>query len=745
MNERKIWYRRPAAQWEEALPLGNGRLGLMVYGGVETERIQLSEKTMWSGYPMEGADNPECRAHLDEIRALMFAGKHKEAEELCNRYQVCASFDPAAYGTFETGGEVVVELSGDAITDSTGYRRELDLFDGVARVTFASSERSYLVSDRYQVTASRFTGNEGRTLYCSYTRPGDAWKAELRHPDMIVVKGKFPGKGGAWCTIITADCKNGAAWLGEMYETRTLFLTGDEIVIWTATATTYKTDVDPEQDCLEKLRAAREAGYDAVYADHIEAHRAVMERVALDLPGTAASEKATDERLEAFKHGEADPSFSELYFNYGRYLLISASKGKLPINLQGIWVKDLLPPWQADFHININLQMMYWPAEVLALSDYCEPFFRYVEDLVEPGEKTAGIQYGCRGWVAHTIANAWGFTTPGWAPSWGGFTCAGAWCCRHFWEHYLYTGDEDFLRRAYPVIRGSARFFLDFLTEDPNTGYLVTAPSNSPENHFYTKDTHEIVAMCAGPTMDNTIIAELFDITVACAAIVGEDEAFLDEVRAARAKLPPIRIGKGGQILEWQEEYEEPEPGHRHMSHLFGLYPGCSINERETPDLFRAARVSLDRRLAAGGGHTGWSCAWLVCFFARLFEGDRAAETLHNLYIRGTYRNLFDHHPPTYFQIDGNFGATAGIAEMLLQSHEDAIRVLPALPSEWAAKGSFRGFRARGGFAVDASWQNGRVTALSVTSLRGGELLLLCDGKIYRQPTEAGKTYTLIG
>ena len=746
--ERSLWYRRPAAAWEEALPLGNGALGMMIFGGIETERLQLSEETMWSGYPHDN-DNPECLEHLEEMRNLIFSGKIKEAEALCVKYLVCKKGSDghrgpqAPYGTYQTAGDVTIQVIGKPLTDSRHYRRELDIFDGVATVCFGNCRRRHFISEKYGVTATEIAYTEPEQLKIRFERASDEVAYEAG--GCLVSRGAFWGEGASsYCTIVAVASPDGVSSAVTDSEAAGIFTPkGKTFYIYTVTATSYKTDKDPEQECRERIARAKEAGFDRMLEEHVAAHREVMKRAVLDLGGDDRSDVPTDERLEAIARGETDISFAALYFHYGKYLLMSSSCGKLPSNLQGIWVKDFTPPWSADFHININLQMMYWHAEVAGLTEYMEPYFHYIEDLAEYGKKTARIQYGCDGWVAHTIANAWGFTAPGNHPSWGAFACAGAWCCRDIYEHYLYTGDKEFLAKYYPLIRDSATFFLDFLVADPSTGYLVTAPSNSPENHYIDPVSGEILSMCAGPTMDNSIIAELFDNTIACAEILSRDAELAEKCRVARAKLPPVRIGKHGQIMEWQEDYVEPEPGHRHMSHLYGLYPAALITKEATPDLFEAARVSLQRRLENGGGHTGWSCAWIVSFFARLLSGDQAYEMLCRLFAKGTYRNLFDHHPTVFFQIDGNYGGAAGIAEMLIQSHEKVISILPALPAAWKS-GSFRGFRARGGFVFDASWQDGAITSLSVRSTLGKKLSVRFGEKLIEMDTVAGQAYQLL-
>lgn len=732
------------------MPMGNGRLGMMVYGGVEYERLQLSEESMWSGYETDN-DNPECRKHLDQMRRLLFEGKIAEAEELCTRYLVCrgkgsaASADGEPYGSFQPAGDITVEMSGfaDAICVSDGYRRELDLFDGVATVTFGNVVRRHFVSEKYEIAITEITGPENQELKIRFD-PAQKNAGYEYLQDGILVTGRFAGQGAvSYATCIRVEAARVS--IGGSFDSGGIFAGGSCIRIYAATETDYhaRGTCDPAVTARACVDAAVAAGAEKIAKEHIAHHRSVMERCYVDF-GPGRTDLPTDKRMEAIRKGENDSGFSALYFSFGRYLLMSCSRGKLPSNLQGIWARDCCPPWSADFHININLQMMYWPAEVTGLSEYAEPFFAYIEDLASHGARTAEVQYGCSGWVAHTIANAHGFTAPGEHPSWGAFACAGAWCCRHLWEHYLYTKDKDFLRRYYPIMRDSARFFLDFLVTDPRNGYLVTAPSNSPENHYVDPATGKAVAMCAGPTMDNTILAELFDTVTEAAAILGEDRELSARIRAAREKLPPLRIGRSGRILEWQEEYEEVEPGHRHMSHLYGLYPAGMITEKGTPELFHAARASLRHRLEGGGGHTGWSLAWIVNFWARLFDGNAAEEALRQLYGRSTYRNLFDHHPPVFFQIDGNFGATAGIAEMLIQSHEEEIRVLPSLPDAWQ-DGSFSGLRARGGYTVSAAWSAGKITALEVTADLDGELKLIADGVHYRRRMHSGERCHLIG
>ena len=680
MNNYKLWYTSPAADWNSALPIGNGIQGAMIFGGINSEEIQLNHESFWSGYPADN-DNPECLEHLAEMRRLIFEKKYTEAQKLCEKYLVAKNEYKESYGSHQTAGSLFIESD----YENTGnYKRELNIRDGIAGTSFGNCERIYFSSYKYDVTVIKIN-NADFTL--RYVREN---ADIITDGDTITVKGKLPLE---YALIIKTVKQNG------------------ETIIYITAATAYNTNENPMEACTNRITQAVKAGYDAIYADSVSYFNSLLDRVTLDLNSSdALNDIPTDQRL---RNPQGDFGLVEMYFMFGRYLLIGSSKGKLPANLQGIWNKDYHAPWEADYHININAQMNYWHADMCGLGEFNKTFFDYIEFLSLEGRGSAKVNYGCNGWVAHTITNPWGFTSLGNHPSWGSFMCAGAWCCRHIWDHYLYTEDIDFLRRYYDVIKNAAEFFIDFLVTDPNTGYLVTVPSNSPENSFIDPITGNSAAICAGPTMDNSILYELFTIAVNCAELFGDNKYFVEKMRTVRDQLPPLKIGKHGQIMEWLEDFDENEPGHRHVSPLYALHPANLITKSETPDLFDGARKTIERRLAHGGGHTGWSRAWIINFFARLQDGNAAYANIEALLEKSTLPNMFDNHPP--FQIDGNFGAAAGIGEMLVQSHEDFIHILPAVPDAWR-DGEVKGIIARGGYTVDIKWRDNKVVNCQIKS-----------------------------
>lgn len=715
---RRLWYCAPAEDWNGALPLGSGTLGMMVFGGTDREELQLNEETLWSGHPTDW-DNPACRDMLPQIRQLLFARKLREAEALCRDYMVClgrGSDDPA-YGSFQTAGSLLLESPAG---DTSSYCRSLDLNTGRAETAFGQVRRVHTVSRTYEVTATRITGSPQVRL----TFQREDCRVEVL-PDGIRVTGGNAAEGGlSFCTLIQAETDGVLVPESDAL----LIQNANEIVLWTSTATTWHTQEDPEAVCRRRITKASQSGFAAVAEEQAAQMRVAMDRCTLALQSDPALEALpTDLRLRRMQEGQEDTGLCRLWFDYGRYLLFCSAPGRLPANLQGVWCKDLWAPWTGDYHLNINLQMNYWLAEPAGLGDCCDSLFRYIAFLAEHGARTAALMYGCRGWTAHTLSNPWGFTAPGQDPDWGAFLCGGAWCCRQLWEHWQFSRYRAFLETYWPVIRGSALFFRDFLVEDPKTGFLVTAPSNSPENTYRNPEDGEKIAITLGPTMDTMIVRDLFTITLQWGETLGLKDSLLEEIRTLLPRLAPTAVSQYGTIREWLEDYEEWEPGHRHISQLYGLYPGTEIDPDRTPELAQAARETLRRRLSHGGGHTGWSRAWILCFYARLRDGQAAQDHLHALLRRSTLPNLLDTHPP--FQIDGNFGGAAAVLEMLVQSHTGTIRLLPALPPAWAGDGALHGVRVRGGAVLDFAWQDGQVIRYTLTALADGEFSVCCNNE----------------
>ncbi len=692
MKENRLWYTAPAKQWAEALPLGNGRIGMMIYGGVSEEHIQLNEETVWSGWDCTEFENPDNLLYLEETRRLIFEGKYSEASALCNQHHVCRGKghnDPYGFGSYQTAGDLFISIPQDACKD---YYRDLRLNEGMATVACDSVRREYFVSPTYNTAVMRISGvTEGITL--RYERE----EATIITDDKeIMAIGHLPTK---FVVLIRKEIQD------------------ESTIIYITASTNYKTDRDPIATCRETLDSAMAAGYEKLARDTKDCFSELMGRAEISL--TESEERKmlpTDKRLA---DPEEDTGLIELYFNYGKYLLIGSSfRARLPANLQGIWCEDYHAPWAADYHLDINVQMNYWMAEVCNLPELITPFFELIKLMSQHGRETARISYNCPGWVAHVVTNPWGYTALGQAPIFGAFATGGAWCLRYIKERWLYGGDREFLKEMYPIIKGASEFFCSYLIMDPRSGYLATVPATSPENCFFDPSTGKIAFISAGPTMDMSIIRELFEFNVEVASILEIDHDFVRELETKISKLPPLRIGKHGQIMEWSEDFDEPDPGHRHMSHLYALYPASAINQ-STPELYEAAKKSVRRRVSCGGGHTGWSRAWLVNFYARFMDGNSAREHIVKLFQENTFHNLFDsciyriNPRKDVFQIDGNLGTPAGIAEMLIQSHGGYIELLPALPDAWS-KGEFKGLMARGGYRVDAKWENKRIVYCNI-------------------------------
>ena len=743
----RIWFDRPAETWEETLPLGNGRLGMMPDGQINKELIVLNDITLWSG-GVEDANNPEAAKYLPEIRKLIFEGKNDIAQELVYRTFVCKGQGSGRgrgadipYGSYELLGNMHIEYK---YPEGTGkperYRRELSLNNAVARTSFIMDDvkysREYFADFKRDVMIVRLHSSESGKLnfQVGIDRPR-AFETTIDGTDLIM-KGQLnngtDGNGMRYKARVRIKLTGAGRVEGKDGK---LHVNGAKEAIIIISANTDFRDSKYEEKCVQTLEnAMSESKYTTMKAQHTDAFREYFDKASLNLTAHAGKDTMpTDRRLTAFANDPYDNGLVELYFQYGRYLLISSTRRNLlPPNLQGLWANTINTPWNGDYHLNINVQMNHWLVEATNLSDLHLPLIRLTASLVEPGTRTAQAFYNANGWVAHMMTNIWGFTAPGEHPSWGATNTGGAWLCAHLWEHYEFSQDRQYLQRVYPVMKGAAEFFISTLAIEPKYGWLVTVPTTSPENAFYMPGTDKAVNICAGSTMDNQLVRELFSNTIAAAQILKLDANFCEQLQQAIDKLPPNRIGSDGRLMEWLEEYEEVDPQHRHVSHLYGLYPGNQITLAATPDLAEAARKSLELR---GDRGTGWSRAWKINFWARLGDGNRAYSLLHSLLApardtaegsrsrsrAGTYPNMFCAHPP--FQIDGNFGGTAGIAEMLLQSHTGIIELLPALPDAFA-KGKFDRFRVRGGAEISAAWEDHQLTSVMLKATANNSFFL---------------------
>ncbi|MBP1666058.1 MAG: Alpha-L-fucosidase, partial [Bacteroidetes bacterium] len=755
----RLWYDKPAdsqspdikkinTEWLKALPVGNGFMGAMVYGDVNRELIQLNEKTLWSGSPDDN-NNPVAAGTLGKIRQLLFEKRYKEANELTGKTQVCkgvgsgrGSGGEVPYGSYQTLGDLLLDFGKNSLYSN--YTRELDLNRGVIKISYKQDginyQREIFVSYPDRALVMHFTVNKKGAI---------SFKARLTRPERFTISNEktnlmmqgtlINGKGGdgmQYAVRLKAIAQGGRV----VYSDSLISIQGADDVTMLLTASTNYTQEyplylgdDPKIKTLDQINIAASRPYPALLKRHTDDYSSIFNKVSLNLSGHKPDTVPTDIRLKNQLKNPDDFYLQEVYFQFGRYLLISSSReGSLPANLQGVWSNKIQTPWNGDYHTNINVQMNYWPAEVTNLQECFEPFSSLIESLVKPGEVTAAVQYDATGWCVEAITNVWGYTAPGEGTSWGMYVAGGGWVCQHLWDHYEFTMDLKYLERVYPVMLKAAQFYLDWLVKDPLTGKLVSGPSTSPENQFVAPDG-SIGSICMGPSHDQEILYELFTNVLEASKILKDNNPLLPKIGIALNNLASPQIGSDGRIMEWSEEFKETEINHRHVSHLYMLYPGHQIDPLTTPDLAKAARKSLDARTDIG---TGWSLAWKVNFWARLKDGDRAYQLLKNL-LRpidntglnmsnggGTYPNLFCAHPP--FQIDGNFGGTAGIAEMIMQSQNGWIELLPALPKIWK-NGEVNGLVARGGFVVNIIWKDNKPQNVIVKSNVSNKCIIRSD------------------
>ena len=750
----RLWYESPSENWFEALPLGNGRLGAMVYGTVEEEQLQLNEESLWAGC-QENPYPENVQEHYAKFQRLNLEAKYEEALDYARKNLVVS---PTSFRSYTTLGDLFIKFNH---SNSKNYKRSLNLETGIGSVEYVIDGNKYLresfISSKYNAVFYHFSNLENQEVSCDirFEREKDITKY-IDENNVLCIDGQLfddvdgyddnrggSGKGGYHMKFsahvaVKTDEDN------LSFENDIISVSdASEFTVIVSAATDYNPEImnfdrsiDSKQNSMDILSKALDASYEQIKSEHIKEHSEVYNRVEFKISDLAEDTIPTNRRVENLEENKHDKYLTQVFFQYGRYLLMASSGGqsKLPANLQGIWNDEIWARWESDYHLNINLQMNYWPADVCNLSETFVPLTDYMLRLSEKGKETAQKFIGSDGWLVHTSTNPFGRTTPAGSTASSQinngycFPLAGAWMSLSLWRHYEFTQDKEYLREiVYPVIKGGTQFILDFLVENEK-GELVTTPSYSPENSYIDPVSGDILRNTMAATIDIQIIRDVFQACLDSEEILSENN-LTQEIRDALLKLPETKIGTDGTLQEWYEDYEEAEPGHRHISHLYALHPSKQIS-KQTPELFEAAQKTLEKRLNDGGGQTGWSRAWVVNFYARFFNGDECNYHITELIREQVSPNLFDLHPPHTFQIDGNFGTTAGIAEMLIQSHEEnTIRLLPALPSEWA-DGHITGLKARGNFEVDMNWNEGELSEASIHAIKGGKTEVIYKDKI---------------
>lgn len=743
---KKLWYDHPAENWNHALPLGNGRLGAMVFGGIKREKLQLNEDSVWSGGPRDRT-NPVAVKTIEKIRRLIRSGEISEAQRLA---RLALNGTPCNQRVYQTAGDLVIDFDRFGGLDSyqqilglapettytiDNYKCELDIEDAVHNVFFESDgveyKRTTFISAPDNVAVMRLSASEkgalnftvklerGISLDNQFTVSDDTIAIEITQGIPYCVMAKAVAVGGE------ITCYGGVMRVTN----------ADEVLIFANVETSFRHD-DYKSECIKVLENASKKTFYELFHAHADDYKSYFGRLSLSLGGDDLSNVPTDVRLNGFARGNEDNGLVELYYQFGRYLMISSSRpGTLPTTLQGIWNEHLDPPWGCKYTVNINTEMNYWPSNMCNLHELHMPLFEHLKRMLPNGRKVAKDMYGCGGFVCHHNTDIWGDCAPqdDWLPA-THWVLGAAWLCTHIWEHYEYTADISFLAEYYPIMRESAQFFIEYLRED-DKGRLVVIPSVSPEN-TYRHPSGDTGCLCEGCTMDNQILRHLFVGCIGAEKALGIDDGITDALNAILEKLPKTTVHSNGTIMEWNDEFEEIEVGHRHVSHLYGLYPSSEINVLYTPELAKAARATLDRRLSHGGGHTGWSMAWIINLWARLHDAEKAYEGVRTLLKNSTLPNLFDNHPP--FQIDGNFGSIAGITQMIIQSIGDDILLLPALPDAWS-DGSLKGVCLRKGITANITWQAGIVTSLTLCCTAECTVNLHNGGKIVQLNLNAGE------